>query len=356
MGVVALLATALTLSAPPAPPEHGFAVLADNQLVELAVPSGRVVARRRLGAKPQGYVTAGRLLAATPDHRVFVLVQTGTGRDWVAVVDSRTSRLRARYELEPGVRYRGIAPAGDLLYAYGGRYGREVDTTNHWREESAVVTQLDAGSGVIRTSLTVRPTDGHMWWIYWGSARGDGTRVALAYHGGCFAEATQLCTSGADWIDADGATLHRCQAQASRSFLGCLQDAHGMIEPYGAGWIATTGGESLVQYGAKGDVLRRLHTGIRKDHVMSFAFNDDRSRLYALSSCSYSTEGLRRVSLSGGRPTLVGRRICGDGLVVGRTAFLVRRGSAIDLRDVRTAKLLEVRGLGADVLDLAVAP
>src|SRR2546429_4708846 len=148
MGVVALLATVLTVSAPPAPPEHAFALLADNRLVELAVPSGRVVARRRLGARPQGYVTEGRLLAASDgDHRLFALVQTGTGADWVAVLDSRTARIRGRYELEAGVRYRGIALAGDLLYAYGGRYGREIDTTNHWREESAVVTQLDAGSG-----------------------------------------------------------------------------------------------------------------------------------------------------------------------------------------------------------------
>jgi hypothetical protein len=63
--------------------------------------------------------------------------------------------------------------------------------------------------------------------------------------------------------------------------------------------------DRLVQYGQHGDILRRLHTGLRRDHVMNFAFNADRSRLYVLSSCLYGRDGLRRVFLSGGPSRLV---------------------------------------------------
>jgi hypothetical protein len=346
-----LLATALAVTAPAARArQQAFALLSDNRLVEVAVPSGRVAARLRLAAKPAGYVTEGRFLAFDArDRRLFVLVQTGAGTDWVAVVDSRTAGLRARYALEPGVGYRGIVLAGDLLYAYGGRLGREVDTTNHVREESAVLTQLDAANGVLRATATIRPADGHSWWIYWGAARPGADRVALSYHGGCFPESISLCTSGADWIDVSGASFRPCDGHQAR--LGCLSEAHGMIEPYGVGWIAATGGETLVQYGRTGNLLRTLHTGIANDHVMDFAFDPVQSRLYVLASCG-TKSGLRRVSLAGVRATLVRRGVCGDGLVVGRTSFVIRRGHALDLRSLRTAKLLRTRSLGSNILDV----
>ena len=333
--------------------EHAFALLSDNRLVKVAVPSGRVTARVRLAPMPAGYVTEGRFLVLDArDRRLFVLVQTGAGTDWVAVVDSRTARLRARYALEPGVRYRGIVLAGDLLYAYGGRLGREVDTTNHVREQSAVLTQLDAASGVLHATTTIRPADGHSWWIYWGAARADASRIALSYHGGCFPEAIELCTSGADWVDARGTSLTPCERNTPP--YGCLSEAHGTIEPYGVGWIAATGGETLVEYGRTGNILRRLHTGIVNDHVMDFAFDATQSRLYVLGACG-TRGGLRRVSLNGAAATLVGRGVCGDGLVVGAAAFVIRRGQMLDLRSLRTARLLHQRKLAADILDVITA-
>jgi hypothetical protein len=346
-----LLATTLAVTAPAAASrEQAFALLADNRLVEVAVPSGHVIATVRLAPKPTGDVSEGRFLATDArDRRLFVLVQTGAGKDWIAVLDSRTAKLRARYELERGVLYRGITLAGDVLYAYGGRLGREVDTTNHAREESAVLTELDEATGMSRGTITVRPADGHSWWIYWGAARGDGSRIALSYHGGCFPESIALCTTGADWISVEGASLRPCQGQKAR--LGCMSEAHGMIEPYGVGWIATSGGETLVQYGRTGNVLRRLHTGITRDHLMDFAFNVDGSRLYAIASCSGSKGGLRRVSLVGGPSTSIRPRVCGDAVAVGVTAFVIRKGSTLELRDLRTAKLLHRRRLASDILD-----
>ena len=125
-----------------------------------------------------------------------------------------------------------------------------------------------------------------------------------------------------------------------------------MIEPYGVGWIATTGGESLVQYGQHGNVLRSLHTGLRRNHVMNFAFNLDRSRLYVLSSCLYGRDGLRRVFLSGGPSRLVRAKICGESLAVARTAFVVLRTNAIDVRRPKTATLRKTQEFRSDVLDV----
>jgi hypothetical protein len=348
--VAPLIATALALAAPSTQTsERAVALLSDNRLIELALPSGKIVVRRRLGPKPRERITAGRFLAPTRE-RLFVLVSTGTGSDSIAVLDARTAKLLTTYALEPGVRYRGIVLAGELIYAYGGRLGDEVDKTNHLREESAVLTHLDVRDGARRVTVTVRPADGHMWWIYWGAARDDASSVVLSYHGGCYPDATELCTSGADWVDADGVTLRSCQMPASRS--GCLAETHGMIEPYGVGWIATTGSESLVQYGQHGNVLRRLHTGLRRDHVMNFAFNVDRSRLYVLSSCLYGRDGLRRVSLSGGPSRLVRAKICGESLAVARMAFVVRRANAIDVRRPKTATLRSTQQFRPDVLDV----
>jgi hypothetical protein len=350
MGLIApLIATVLTLAAPsPQPSERAFALLSDNRLIELALPSGKIVVRRRLGLKPRERIMPGRFLAPTRDQ-LFVLVSTGMGSDSIAVLDARTAKLRTTYQLEPGVQYRGIVLAGELIFAYGGRLGDEVDKTNHLREESGVLTQLDVRDGERMHTVTVRPANGRRWWIYWGAARDDASSVVLSYHGGCYPDATDLCTSGADWVDAGG-TLHSCQAPASRS--GCLAETHGMIEPYGVGWIATTGGESLVQYGQHGNVLRSLHTGLRRDHVMNFAFNVDRSRLYVLSSCLYGRDGLRRVSLSGGPSQLVRAKICGESVAVARTAFVVRRTNAIDVRRPKAATLRRTQEFRLEIVDV----
>src|SRR6266446_4629770 len=104
MGVGALLATALALVSPPAHrSERAVALLSDNRLIELALPSRKIVVRRRLGPKPLERITAGRFLAPARD-RLFVLVSTGTGSDSIAVLDVRNARRRATYALEPGVR------------------------------------------------------------------------------------------------------------------------------------------------------------------------------------------------------------------------------------------------------------
>jgi hypothetical protein len=79
MGLVApLIATVLALAGPSAQPsERAVVPLSDNRLIELALPSGKIVVRRRLGPTPRERIEPGRFLAPARD-RLFVLVSTGS--------------------------------------------------------------------------------------------------------------------------------------------------------------------------------------------------------------------------------------------------------------------------------------
>jgi hypothetical protein len=341
MGMIApLLATVLALQPGALQRERAFALLADNQLIAVDLPSGKVVARRRLGASSQRRAEAGRMLAIG-NRRVFVLVSTGSGADAVAALNASSVRRLARWPLEPGVRYRGIVFASDRLFVYGGRLGREIDTAHHLHEQSAVVTVLDAANGATIRTVEIRPASGGNWWIYWAAA--DATRLALSYHGGCYPDVVQLCTSGADELALSGEVQYR------------LGEAHGMIEPYDGGWIAATGGETLVQYGTHGTMLRRLNSGIRRDHVMNFRFTRDRTSLLVISSCLYSHEGLRRISLKSATSRLVRGKICGEAAIPASTRIVVRKTRDIELRNLGAARLLRTLSFHADVLDVIVS-
>jgi hypothetical protein len=353
VGFAAVLASALALSGPA--DERAFALLADNRLVELKLPSGRVSARWALGPKLRGRVSPGRMLALR-GSRVFALVQSVSGTDAIAVVDVRATRVRARYLLEPGVRYRGLLLVANRLYAFGGRYGRVVRTDPvEVREQNAVITTLDPSSGRSLGTTTVRNAEGRAWWILSAAARPDGSRIALSYHG--------FGTTGVDWLDVTADGLRRCNVPPSYSSSGCIS-LHGMIEPYGRGWIGATGDEFLLQFDEQGQELRRLHSGLQNEHLMNFTFTANGKSLLVLGSCDYSRGGLRRVSLTTGTSTVVRRGFCGEGLVVGRTALVVIRNAGVvpyattraelELRRPGSGRLLSRRTLSASVLDLVV--
>jgi hypothetical protein len=357
MGVVApLLGIALALAAPRS--ETAFALLSDNRLVEIAVPTGKVLARRTLGAKPQGYVGAGRMLAVD-GTRLFVLIQAGSGTDSIGVVEAETAEVHARWPLEVGVRYRGIVLAGDTLIAYGGREGREVDTTDHIREQSALVTELDLSTGKLLRTATIRPAEGHMWWIYWAAVSNDGNRLAVSYHGGCGVGSPDLCTTGADILDVRAGFLNRCP----RDDAGCVDEAHGMVVPYRDGWVAATGGRELLVLDDAGGVMRKLDTRLRS-HLMDFALDGD--AVLVAHSCDGPVKELRRVSLGTGKSSLVRRKVCGEQLVAARRALIVIRHisgrlgtaghGAIDLRRRSDGRLLRTIRVSVPVLDVAVRP
>jgi hypothetical protein len=332
--LVLLLLAALCAGAQaaPAPRASAFALLRDGTLMRLSLPAAAPLARRRVGPAAPSNAEAGRFLARSAGT-VYALDPASPVL--LAALDARTLKIRWQRPLDRGTRYRGLILAGKRLYAYGYRPGGVVDPDSGSRENAAVLTALDL-DGAPSGSWTIRPAERHSWWEWWGAASTGGRMLALSWHGGCGARSGSLCTTGTDLVDVGGTAPRPCVQDRRQN--GCIHVVHGAIEPYRSGWVATTGGEPLLVLDAGGRVTRTLRSGLRKEHLMSFALDARRGRLFVLGSCFGGREGLRVVSLATGRSRRVVRGICGSELVLGPSGTLL----AVEADDFRPAPNLVV--------------
>ena len=294
------------------PVGFGFALLQNGTVVRLALPDASVLVRRRVGSAPRGDDVESARFLAQRAGAVYVL--DPASKPTLTALDAGTLTVLWGRLLDSDVHYRGVVLARNRLYAYGYRPGRVVSPSDGLREGAAVLTAVGV-DGTAVGSWTVRPAERHWWWEWWGAAATDGRTLALAWHGGCNADSGTLCTSGADLVDLSGAEPRGCPRDGSQD--GCVQQVHGAVEPYRTGWIATTGGEPLLVLDGRGRTVRTLHTGLRREHLMSFALDARRGRLFVLHSCLYGGQGMRVVSIATGRSRLVTRRVCGSDPVLG---------------------------------------
>lgn len=365
---VGLLAIAVLAAAPAAAGKarasSAYVLLADNVLLRLELPEGRVAGRRALGPKPASRFADGRhAIALDRAHtRLFLLVSGAGGRrDSIVVADPRTLAVRARFLLERGVSYRGVllAHSRGLLYAYGSRKGRFVDPETKFGEYAAVVTVLRAADGRILARWTVRAANRLEWWTYWAALSADERRLILTYHGSN--------TTGGDVLTLSGTGFAPC-TPTGRAFArsGCANDVHGMAEPYGEGFVAATGGTRVVVLDARGEVLRRVRTGLQTHH-MDFALSGT-GRLFGIGPCG-KIGGLWAVDLEAGtnvrlRPARGSHRLCGSRVVAGGGTLLVATGGAVVpfvaippavlVLDERSGRTLRRIRTGSFALDLAV--
>jgi hypothetical protein len=307
-----LLLTALCGGARAAQPPRGsaYVLLQNGTVVRIALPQARVVVSRRVGPAAHGPdIEAGRFLARR-GGALYVL--DPASKPTLTALEPRALAILWQRSLDADVHYRGVVLAGRRLLAYGYRPGRAVGSGG-LTEGAAVLTAvgLDGTSG---GSWTVRPAERHWWWEWWGAAAADGRSLALTWHGGCNADSGTLCTTGADLVDVSAAEPRACPRDAGAD--GCVHQVHGAIEPYRGGWIATTGGETLLVLDRGGRVVQRLHSRLR-DHVMSFVLDAPHGRLFVLGTCYLGVEGLREVSLTTGSSRLVARHVCGSDPVLG---------------------------------------
>jgi hypothetical protein len=307
-----LLLAVLCGGARAARPPVGFAyvLLQNGTVVRIALPQAQVLARRRVGPAAHGRgVEAGRFLVRR-EGALYAL--DPASKPTLTALEPRTLRILWQRSLDADVHYRGVLLAGRRLFAYGYRPGRAVGSDG-LREGAAVLTAVGI-DGTTVGSWTVRPAERHWWWEWWGAAAADGRSLALAWHGGCNVDSGTLCTSGADLVDVSGAEPRMCTRDATAN--GCVHEVHGAIESYRGGWIATTGGETLLVLDRGGRVVRRLHSRLR-DHVMSFVLDAPHGRLFVLGTCYLGAGGLREVSPATGRSRLVARHVCGSDPVLG---------------------------------------
>ena len=247
--------------------------------------------------------------------RVYALVPT---QPQTLVVTDRALHVKARFALPRDVRYRGVVRARAATYAFGYREGRVIDPVAGLRESDAVVTRVGTPSG----SWTVRHADGYGWWEWSGSASANGQRLALSYHG--------VGTSGADILDLTRGPLSPpCASVSTGPFLGCSPEVHGAIAAYDEGWIATSGSaEDLLVLDARGNVVRRIDSGFRNEHLMSLVVDSATRTAYSLATCFYGREGLRAVAIAAGTSRLVRRAPCGNDLTLGPGQTLLAVESA----------------------------
>ena len=307
-----LLLTALCSGARAARPPLGsaYVLLQNGTVVRIVLPQAQVLVRRRVGPAAHGSdVEAGRFLARR-GGALYVL--DPASKPTLTALDGRSLTILWQRSLDADVHYRGVVLGGTRLFAYGYRLGQAVDAEG-LQEGAAVLTAVGTDGTGARSSM-VRPAERHRWWEWWGAASADGRSLALAWHGGCNADSGTLCTSGADLVDVSGAEPRPCPRDATTD--GCVHEVHGAIEPYRGGWLATTGGETLLVLDRGGRILRKLHSRLR-DHVMSFVLDASRGRLFVLGTCYLGADGLREVSLATGRSRLVARHVCGSDPVLG---------------------------------------
>jgi hypothetical protein len=292
-----------------------------TRVMRVSLPGGAILAQRTLGRRfedphvgPRQRVvltTLGSLLATTPDGQtVLALVrQPPGGRDFVAELDAASLETRRRHPLPGGVSYDGLRLGrSGRIYAYGVRPDRGG--------AAPVVTILDA-VGTVIASAAVPGRTGRDWRMHWAAIAPDERRLVLSYHGGN--------TTGADWVDPSRDALHRCPSR--RRSRACAFEVHGAVEPFGRGFLATTG-DRVIELGRDGRVIRRLRLRPRNIHLMDFALDTARERLY-LSSCGRRPV-IQRLDLARDRlETLPSGRYCGAPLAVG-AGFLVLAGARVD--------------------------
>jgi hypothetical protein len=221
----------------------------------------------------------------------------------------------------------------------------------------------------VLSTWNVRRADGRFWWVLDAAVSEDERRLYVSYHGGC-AE-TDVCTTGADWLDIAGDRARRCQDQ-TYPYSGCLGRVHGSVAVYEDGVVAATGEGPIIQIDRRGRIARAWKSRIPGNHLMQFALDRKRRLLYAIGSCGYRG-GLSRIDLKSGRSRVTGYPsssssggVCGERIAIGPKSLIavasnptpVPQGSpsSLLLVDASTGHLIRSVAAPVETLDVLVAP
>ena len=335
------------------------ALLTDRSLVRVATTTGAVLARVRIGLRSSP-PNSGRFLALTPDGDTLFVLMPGAAdvAQVVSVVDSETLRVHSRISLPAGITFRAlvIGPASGRLYLFGNRpvaRGRGA--------EDAVVAIVDPTRPANIRTWTIRAAGGHDWWVFDAAVSADESRLYASYHGGCGPENFALCTSGADWLDADGGELTHCR-RPSLPANGCISRVHGSVEVVGNRFLATTGAAPILEIrGAR--IARRWKTRLAGNHVMEFAVDSMRDQAYVVGQCYY-VGGVSLIDIKSDQTRVVTRDVCGDRVAVGDDLVAVAEQFQAAPQAVRsrialisrTGQAVRYVSLPLEALDLAFVP
>lgn len=305
-----------------------FALLADNRLVAVSVTTGRVVVQTRLGPPPPAGAHGewwrsadGHYLALSRDSRTLFVIVPGlvpgrpAGIDQLAVIDVATVRVRAVYPLIRGAAFHSLAvgQVSGRLYIFGDRAVGGPFATS---PADAVVLVMDSIRGRVLADWTARRAEGHNWFPYRGLVSHDERRLFISYHG--------FDTTGIDTFLISRTGLHRCSSPLGPKD-GCIK-AHGNIELYAGGLLASEGEGPIYEINAAGRVRRQLDTHLEGNHLLEFVVDQQRHRLYAVGSCVYAG-GFSVVDVRTGSARVLvplpNYHVCGERLALASSSLLV---------------------------------
>jgi len=344
-----------------AAPAVVFALLADNSLLAVRADTGALVASHALTPFPasttlQLRFVGNHLLAPSRDGRTLYALAPSDprGADHLAVVDTASAGVRARYALPPGVAFSALAvgPVSGRLYLFG--------APTHAR--GAFVAVVDPRTGRVLARWAVHRGDSGDWFVYQGTVAPDERALYLSYHGSD--------TTGIDRLVLTAGGLRPCSS-ANPPHVGCIW-THGGFALSGLGLLATTGEGPIEEIDGAGRVARRFDPRLPGNHLMGLALDARAGRLYVVGPCGYSggmsvitmatarTRVLVPPPLPGQAPAFCGERFAlgpRDLLVVGKTeATLPQLGipGALLLVDARTGAVRRTVTTPAEPVDICV--
>jgi hypothetical protein len=277
--------------------EKVFALRADNVLVSFGASGGSPM-ELRLASAPASEAMFGAHLFATDLNQtiLFVLVR-GDARSQasVAVVDAVELKILRKYPLVEGVEYRGIAVGSRTgrIYLSGNLIRstpvpRRIPFNTRSYVGDPVVLVLDPGDGTIIHKWTPKLPEEYDWLIYQAEPSEDERSILVSYHGSN--------TTGIDSFEVAQDELVRCKDR-QRPQSGCTY-AHGAFIQAGDRLFAATGRPGILEY-RSGELERVFDTDLEGNHLMEFAVDRARERIYAIGSCG-NGGGLSVVNLNNG--------------------------------------------------------
>lgn len=350
------------LTAPPvAAPAVVFALLADNRLLAVRADTGAIVASRVLAAVPVGTTprlrfSGNHLLAPSRDGRTLYALAPSDppGADHLAIIDTASVGIRARYALPIGMAFSALAvgPVTGRLYLFG--------APTHGR--GALVAVIDPRTGRVLARWTVHRGDTGDWFVYQGAVAPDERALYLSYHGSD--------TTGIDRLVLTGQGLRPCLS-ANQPHVGCIR-THGGFALFGPGLLATTGEGPIEEIDGAGRVARRFDPRLPGNHLTEFALDARAGWIYVVGPCGYGgglsvvtvatarTRVLIPTSSPGQAPTFCGERFAlgpQNLLAVGRTEVTIPQlglPGAVLVVDARTGAIRRTVITPAEPVDVFV--
>jgi hypothetical protein len=275
--------------------ERVFALRADNTLLAFGASGALPVEIRLASPSPTVPMFAEHLLATNVNQSIlFALVMSDAQlHQFVAVVDAAEVKLLRLIPVADGANFRCIAIGARTGHIY--LSGNQVRKSPTPRKPPAnptvgnpVVWVLDPNDGMVLHTWNLDVPDEYDWWVYQAEPSEDEKNILVSYHG--------ATTTGIDSFGIVEDELVRCKDRKT-PHSGCMSVHGGFVQMRDL-LFTTTGQPEILEY-RSGTVEQVFNSELEGSHLMEFAIDRGRERIYAIGSCGFAG-GLSVLKLNNG--------------------------------------------------------